>query len=232
MITRSKLRDAVVSALLERIDSDGLMPGDTLPPEREIAAELGVSRTVVREGLAALEIQGVLELVAGRRPTVVHDFERAFASTLGHAVASDAGRLRELTEMRTIVEPAAADLAAQRATPTDIDAMRRSIDAMRSNLDRPEGFVDADIAFHEALLSAAGNGLLADMMRPSAALLALSRRRSSGVRRPPADALSEHEMIFDAIGRGDRRAARAACAQHLDATLLDLEASNHETWPS
>jgi GntR family transcriptional repressor for pyruvate dehydrogenase complex len=225
MVARSKLRDAVVQAVLQRIKSEQLVAGDALPPERALAEELGVSRTVVREGLTSLEMQGVLELVPGRRPVLVRRFERAFAETLGHAVGEDGMRLRELLEVRQIVEPEAAALAAERASADELAAMERAIAAMGDHLDAPEGYVDADVAFHEALLSASGNELLAEMMRPAAGLAVASRRASVGVRRPPATALEEHRRILEAIRAGDGPAARTAVAEHLSATALDIAAS-------
>lgn len=225
MVPRGKLRDAVVQAVLDRIRTEGLVPGDALPPERVLAVELGVSRTVVREGLTSLEMQGVLELVPGRKPVVVRRFERAFAETLGHAVGQDSARLGELLEVRRIVEPEAAALAAVRATAEELAAMQRAVDEMDAHLDATEGYVDADVAFHEALLSASGNQLLAEMLRPAAGLLVESRRLSVGARRPPASALDEHRRILAAIRAGDPAVARAAVAEHLSATALDLAAS-------
>jgi len=225
MVARSKLRDAVVHAVLERIKTEQLVAGDALPPERMLAEQLGVSRTVVREGLTSLEMQGVLELVPGRRPVLVRRFERAFAETLGHAVGEDGTRLRELLEVRRIVEPEAAALAAHRASADELDAMERAVGEMGDHLDAPEGYVDADVAFHEALLSASGNELLAEMMRPAASLAVASRRTSVGARRPPVAALEEHRRILEAIRAGDEEAARAAAARHLDATALDIAAA-------
>lgn len=231
MVTRSKLRDEVIVALLRHIEQEQLSAGDSLPPERAIAEQLGVSRTVVREGLTALEMQGLLELVPGRRPVLVRRFERAFAETLGHAVAGDEGRLRELIEVRQIFEPSAAALAARRASVEEIAAMERAVDDMAAHLDSPEGYIDADVSFHEGLVSAAGNELLADIMRPVAALLAQSRRATVGARRPPSSALAEHRGILDAIRDRDPEAARAACVAHLEATALDLEAVDRSSHP-
>lgn len=224
MVARSKLRDEVVVAVLSRIHLEGLERGDSLPPERVLAEELGVSRTVVREGLTALEMQGVLELVPGRRPVVTQRFERAFADTLGHAVAADAERLGELTEVRAIVEPAAAALAALRATEEQIRAMAAAVDDMAKHLDSLEGQVDADVAFHEALLTGAGNELLAEIMRPVASLLTMSRQRTVGARRSPSDALAEHRRILEAVASRDAGAAREAAASHLASTALDVVA--------
>lgn len=223
MIERSKLRDAVIAELLKTIEHDKLRPGDTLPPERELSAGMGVSRTVVREALTALEMQGLLVLVPGRRPTINQQYERAFGETLGLAVRKDRDSLMQLMEIRWIVENEAAALAAERATPDDINAMADAIARMRDHLNEPSGYVDADLAFHEALLVATKNDMLVSMMRPAAGLLARSRSLTTGSRRPPQSALDEHSAIFDRIRAGDVDGARAASAQHMAATIEDVQ---------
>jgi len=225
MITRGKLRDEVVTEVIGIIERDGLRPGSTLPPERELSAAMGVSRTVVREALTALEMQGVLELVPGRRPTVRQHYEQAFGETLGFAVRKDEDSIRQLMEVRRIFESEAAALAAARATPADIEALSRAITRMRDHLDEPSGYVDADVAFHEALLVATGNDLLVSMMRPAAGLLVRSREVTTGTRRPPAAALAEHTAIFECIAAGDVEGARAASAAHMSSTVADVESS-------
>jgi GntR family transcriptional repressor for pyruvate dehydrogenase complex len=222
VIARNKLRDEVISALLATIEKDSLGPGDTLPPERELSAAMGVSRTVVREALTALEMQGLLVLVPGRRPTVLLEYERAFGETLGLAIRKDENSLQQLMEVRWIVENAAAALAAARATPRDIEALGEAIAGMRDHLDEPSGYVDADVAFHDALLVATGNEMLVSMMRPAAGLLARSRELTTGSRRPPSSALEEHVAIFERIREGDVEGARQASAAHMAATIEDL----------
>ncbi|MCU1439558.1 MAG: transcriptional regulator, GntR family [Rhodoglobus sp.] len=223
MIARNKLRDEVISAVLAIIEGDSLGPGDTLPPERELSATLGVSRTVVREALTALEMQGLLVLVPGRRPTIQLQYERAFGETLGLAMRKDENSLKQLMEVRWIIENSAAALAAARATAGDIEALGNAIARMREHLDEPSGYVDADVAFHEALLVATGNDVLVSMMRPAAGLLARSRELTTGSRRPPSSALEEHIAIFERISAGDVEGAREASARHMAATIEDLE---------
>jgi GntR family transcriptional repressor for pyruvate dehydrogenase complex len=225
MIARNKLRDEVISELLTIIEKDSLGPGDTLPPERELSASMGVSRTVVREALTALEMQGLLVLVPGRRPTVQLQYERAFGDTLGLAMRKDEHSLRQLMEVRWIVENAAAALAAARASAADIEALDEAITRMRDHLDEAPGYVDADVAFHEALLVATGNDMLVSIMRPAAGLLARSRELTTGSRRPPSSALEEHVAIFERIRDGDVEGARRASERHMTATIEDLDSA-------
>lgn len=222
MIVRNKLRDQVVSAVIEIIDSADLKPGDTLPPERELALQVGVSRTVVREALTALEMQGLLELSPGHRPTVRSHYERAFSETLGLAMRDDLDRILQLAEVRRVVEVDAAGLAARRATPEDLAAMQSALDTMGDHLEDSVGYVDADVAFHEAMLLATKNDVLVSMFRPVTQLLQRSRSlTNAGHRRPQTDAVEQHREILDRIAAGDADGARSACERHMAETFED-----------
>jgi DNA-binding FadR family transcriptional regulator len=225
MIARGKLRDQVVTGLLDHIRRHGLQTGDALPSERELAAETGVSRTVVREALTALEMQGLLSLGPGRRPVLQRRHEKALGETLELALEGGADAIDQLMEVRQIVETAAAALAAVRATDDDIAAMRAAVDAMGSEIDQPAGYVDADLAFHEALLVATHNDMLVTIMRPAAGLLARSREMTTGSRRPPREAMVEHQAILERICSRDPEGARRLSRAHMEATADDLMAS-------
>jgi GntR family transcriptional repressor for pyruvate dehydrogenase complex len=223
MIVRNKLRDQVVTEVIELIDRSGLRPGDELPPERELTAQMGVSRTVVREALTALEMQGLLELTPGRRPRVRLEYERALGETLGLAMREDLDRILQLAEVRRIVEADAAALAAERAEPQDVAAMQEAIDTMREHLADPVGWVDSDVAFHEALLLATKNEVLVSMFRPVAQMLQRSRAVTTEVRRrPTSTAARQHQEILDRIAARDIEGARAASERHMTETVEDV----------
>lgn len=223
MIVRNKLRDQVVAEVVALIDRSGLKPGDSLPPERELATQVGVSRTVVREALTALEMQGLLELTPGRRPMVRLEYERALSETLGLAMRDDLDRILQLAEVRRIVEVDAAGLAAVRASAEDIAVMQGAIDTMRDHLADDVGRVDADVDFHEALLVATKNEVLVSMFRPIAQLLQRSRSvTSEAQRRSTSEALDQHQAILDRIAARDADGARAASERHMAETLEDV----------
>ncbi len=224
MITRSKLKDQAVEALLALIEDRGLKPGDALPTERELSEILGVSRTVVREAFGMLEVRGLVEIRAGRGAVLTREFERAFTDTLRLVMRDDAHALEELFEVRRIFEAEVAALAAERAHDEHLRRMRAALELMASQLERPAGYVDADLAFHDALMEAAGNSVLMTMTRPVAALLAESRHLTAWRRRSPREALAEHERIAARVEAGDAEGARAEMRRHLDATAKDMQA--------
>src|ERR687893_2709443 len=222
---RTRLRDRAADQLLEMVISGGLEPGERLPPERELCAHLGVSRTVVREALNLLEARGLISIEHGRGAVVSGGNPRAVRETLGLLLRVQPKTLWELLEMRKILEVEVAGLAAERAEEEDVRAMHIQLDRMLASIDAPEGYVDADVAFHSLLARGARNGVLLTMLEPIVDLLRASRRVSAS--RRPGSALrasGEHEEILRRVEVGDAEGARREMRAHLSNTAKDIEA--------
>jgi GntR family transcriptional regulator, transcriptional repressor for pyruvate dehydrogenase complex len=222
---RGRLRDRAADQLLEMVVSGGLEPGERLPPERELCARLGVSRTVVREALNLLEARGLISIEHGRGAVVRSGNTDAVRDALGVILRVRPKVLWELLEMRAILEVGISGLAAERATEVDTDAMRAELERMAALIDTPEGYVDADVEFHALLARAARNGVLLTMLEPIVDLLRASRRVSAS-RRPGSAlrALEEHEEILRRVEAGDAEGARREMRAHLANTVKDIEA--------
>jgi GntR family transcriptional regulator, transcriptional repressor for pyruvate dehydrogenase complex len=222
---RGRLRDRAADQLLEMVVSGGLEPGERLPPERELCARLGVSRTVVREALNLLEARGLISIEHGRGAVVSGGNTDAVRDALGLILRVRPKVLWELLEMRAILEVGISGLAAERATEEDTDAMRAELERMAASIDTPEGYVDADVEFHALLARGARNGVLLTMLEPIVDLLRASRRVSAS-RRPGSAlrALGEHEEILRRVEAGDAEGARREMRAHLANTVKDIEA--------
>jgi GntR family transcriptional regulator, galactonate operon transcriptional repressor len=202
--------------------------GDKLPTEDELARKLRVSRPSLREGLKALARKGLIESRT-RRGTIA--LGRSHWDVLDHdvlrwsaAAPPDQEFLMGLIEARAIFEPAAARLAAQRATPAQILAIERAwqgmADSLPHNLDACNRH---DLAFHEGIIEASANVLLVRLVATiRSALLALFRT-SGNVRAGYENSLAEHKAVAEAIRRRDPDAAEAAMKQLLQGTRRDLE---------
>jgi GntR family transcriptional regulator, transcriptional repressor for pyruvate dehydrogenase complex len=224
-IRRVKLRDQAVDHLLEMISSNGYESGDRLPPERVLVEQLGVSRTVVREALSLLETRGLLQVEHGRGAVVSDNGTRALHDNLESILRVRPNTIWELMEMREALEVQVAGLAAERANQQDIVAMRAALDKMRSKIDAPEGYVDADVEFHELLARSAHNEVLLRMIEPITGLL-LASRRMTGAQPPNARrALRAHEEILKQVEAGNTEGAREAMRDHLATTKGDIEAT-------
>jgi GntR family transcriptional regulator, transcriptional repressor for pyruvate dehydrogenase complex len=220
---RTRLRDRAADQLLEMVISGGLEPGERLPPERELCAHLGVSRTVVREALNLLEARGLISIEHGRGAVVSGGSPRAVRDTLGLLLRVQPKTLWELLEIRKILELEVAGLAAERAGPGDVEAMQLQIDRMRESIDVPELYVDADVEFHAMLARGTRNEVLLTMLEPVVDLLRDSRRVSASRPGNALRALGEHERILRRVEEKDAGGAREEMRSHLAKTAEDIE---------
>jgi DNA-binding FadR family transcriptional regulator len=192
----------VAGKIGRRIVSGQYRPGDTLPTEPRIQAEFGVSRTAVREAIRLLSAKG---LTASRpkigtrvRPTV--DWNMLDPDVLRWQLDQSPSEefIHALFEMREIIEPAAAERAAERATPEELDRMGVAMDGIQNEARASPEQIKADIDFHMAILEASRNPLLRSVGAMIAS--ALSITFSLGWRTVMAeDAILQHRAVYDAI---------------------------------
>jgi len=222
--------------LVRRIVRGELVPGQALPSEEELAVQFDVSRPVVREAVKELAAIGLVESRQGRSTRVApdtawNDFDPRLLYARSEIGAVD-DTLLELLELRRLIESGAAGLAAQRRAEDDLATMEAAIAEMEDASDDLDRYTDADIRFHDAILSAAGNKLLLRLIELIAPLLRVGRRMSLE-RRPdgPAESLRGHRAILAAIRAADAPSARREMRQHLSWTA-DFSLGQAEIDPS
>ncbi|WNO54072.1 FadR/GntR family transcriptional regulator [Stakelama saccharophila] len=208
--------DQVARALGADIITGIYPPGSKIPPEAEILDRFGISRTVLREVLKTLTAKGLI-VSKTRVGTKVLDqahWNMFDSDVLSWKVASgfNADFQRDLTEIRLAIEPEAAALAAQRATPDQIALLRQRVEAMRDARESRIAFAEADLAFHQVIGRASGNMLMRSISGVIETALVASFTMAS-----PVDEDAEHDKsvglharIVDAIEAGDCDAARSA----------------------
>jgi DNA-binding FadR family transcriptional regulator len=213
-----------VDAIARRVLSGGLPEGATLDLTA-LQAELGVSLTVLRESLKVLAAKGLVD-ARQRRGTYVR--ERADWNLLDPDVLrwqfsaeADASLLRSLDEVRGIIEPAAVRLAAARRTDEDLVRLETALEAMSGAADSA-GAVDADLAFHRALLGATHNELLERMETVLESALAARDRLVHGTEESD-DPVPSHRAVLDGVRAGDCDAAETAMRTLLDKAISDEE---------
>lgn len=219
---RTKLRDQVAEHLLDMIASGDYEVGELLPPERVLVEELGVSRTVIREALNLLETRGLLQIEHGRGATVAANGSRAVHDNLRILMRVQPGTLWELMETRKVLEVEVAGLAAQRATAEDKAAMRAALERMRDKIDAPEGYVEADVEFHDLLVRSAHNRVFLMTIEPITGLLLASRTMTGSVSDNARRALKAHEAILERVEAGDAEGARREMLEHMLVTERDI----------
>lgn len=227
-VTRPRTYELVLARIERQIESGTLRAGQRLPPERELAALLGVSRPAVREALRILEAQGVIRSQVGKGPDSGTTIDRvpgdALARLLRLHVALGSFPFEQVVETRVALERASVTLACQQARTEDLDRMRSALLAMdASDVDR-ETFNARDTDFHLALADAGGNRLMADMtgaIRESvrlpilAALSSMSPARDSGWPEVRDQLRAEHVAIYAAVEVGDADAAAGRVEEHI-----------------
>lgn len=217
----------------DRILSGAMKVGDQLPPERELARLLDVSRAAVREAVRTLQAQGVVRSSVGAGPaggtTITAVPSGALGRMLRLHVALSNFPLPDVVEVRIALECLSVRLAADNATPADLMVMRELLDTMEDlDIDRAH-FNDCDTAFHVALAAAAGNRLARDLtaaIRESLRLPILDRFRSLEAWEGITPGLRHgHEAIYDAVSRGDGDAAAALTEEHIRSAWRALSAA-------
>jgi len=204
-------------------------PGETLPGEVEFAHTLGVSRSAYREAVRILIAKGLVEsrTRTGTRVSARDRWNLLDPDVLAWSFVQEPSEafVRDLFELRMIVEPAAAELAAERRDKDDLARMGEALDEMRQyGLGRPEGQA-ADQRFHAAILAAARNAPLITLSSSIAAAVSwttIFKQRKRGL---PRDPLPDHERLYEAIAAGEPTAARARMAELVRLALQDTELS-------
>lgn len=227
---RRGVHGQTVEAIAHRVFSGRIGEGDTLDLGA-LQAELGVSLTALRESLKVLAAKGMVD-ARQKRGTFVRpradwhlldgDVLRWQFEFAGPPAAGTVDPLlRDLGEVRAIVEPAAVRLAAQRRTEQDIAALQTALDAMAQAADGGADAVQADLAFHRALLAASHNELLERMEMVISSGLAVRDRLVHGSDRPE-DPVPSHRAVLDAVRAQDPDAAESAMRTLLDQAVRDL----------
>jgi GntR family transcriptional regulator, transcriptional repressor for pyruvate dehydrogenase complex len=210
----------VVDRLSAEIGSGRLTPGARLPTEQEMMVALGVSRTVVREAVAALRAQGMVTTRQGLGAFVASDPQRRpFRIDPDGLQSLEA--VVDLMELRMAVEIETAGLAAERATAKQLRGIGQALTAMDRAIARNESAIDEDYAFHRAIAQATGNAQFPRFLEYLGRFIIprqtvrMEPIRASGARAYLDAFQREHRLIHDAIRQHDSTGARAAMRQHL-----------------
>jgi GntR family transcriptional repressor for pyruvate dehydrogenase complex len=216
VVARSNLPQEIATQLLQQIKEQELRPGDKLPPERQLAQMMDVSRPVVREALRALSLMGVVDIRQGDGTYVTSLEPRQLVAHLDFVFAKDSVALTQLLEARRVVETGNVRLAARRITEAQIGELEGIVQSLAANVDDPTRFAELDIALHSAVCAAADNFLLLQFMGIITTLSEASRERTGGIRAVRVAALQDHRRLLAALRDHDADEAEHAMQAHLD----------------
>lgn len=217
-----------VDLLGEAIISGRYGEGAVIPPEPLLGEELGVSRTVVREAIKALAAKGLI--VTGPKvgsrvlPQDAWNWFDPDVITWQSRIGLSPEFLRDLQDLRRVVEPAAVRLAAERASASDIAAIEEAFAGMKDAIENGGDYVTHDLRFHHGLLRAARNRMLTQMSKALNALLRTSFELSTSIPGGPAKSLPLHRAVLDAVAAHNPGKAERAIIVLIDGAREDIEA--------
>jgi GntR family transcriptional repressor for pyruvate dehydrogenase complex len=214
-VSKQRLVDRVVTDLQDLIVQGKLTVGTKLPPERELAELLGVSRTVIREAVRILVTKGLLVSKHGIGTMVRQVTRDQLVEPLSWLLQRNGATLDDLHQVRTILEVEIAAQAANCAAAEDLAQLQQIHERMTAAHSNAGAFAAADAEFHQALVAVLRNPMLSVLLDSIRTLMAEIRLKVS--RYPEFDdiVLADHRAILDAITRQDAVGARAAMQDHL-----------------
>lgn len=216
VVQASRLYEQIVQQIEESIHKGELTEGSQLPAERDLAKQFGVSRTAVREAIKALQEKGLVDAFPGRGTFVTNGTSNSMRRYLDRIIKSgEPDGWAYVVEMREILEPEIAAMAAARATDQDLATMREAVEVMDDASRDSDVFIEADLDFHLALAEAAGNPIVLSLIDSIVGLLREQRLRIFRIAGGPQRGQDHHRRILEAIERHDAPGARAAMQAHL-----------------
>lgn len=214
------LYDNVMTQIQKLIQNGTLAPGDKLPPERELALQLGVSRNTLRECLKALNLVGVLDVRQGGGNYINRDLNLQLVSTsLKFVSAKKIQEILDLLEARRILETASASLAARNATPKLVRELNENLELMKKNIANPEAASKYDTNFHMLIAEASGNQFVAELTNGLRDSLKKVMVKTALITELRTYTISYHEKIAEAIADQDPERV----AKLMDEHLLEIE---------
>lgn len=217
-VTGTRVSSAIVAQIRQFIVTGDLVPGDRLPPERELASQFGVSRVSVRDALRVLEVLGLLEIRVGASggAFVTKPTSRVVGEGVQNLLLTSVATPEHVAETRLVLELGIVTLACERATAADLERLRERCQAGRQALVEGRYERHHSEAFHEVLATATHNpalALIAESFRGSLSLLSLRSQQDPDARHRRS--VRDHEALVDAIGERDVARSRTLLIDHL-----------------
>lgn len=231
-LSTGSLSDQVAEHLVSFIKANKLRPGDEVPSELSVSAELGISRGIVREAYRGLLMAGILDISNGRPPRVGRINEGVLAHLLEHAMSTEQATAEQALHLRAAIEVRAAELAAENRLPSHVTALQTEAATMKANVGNPEVFAEADARFHETIGQATGNplfGLIASALRGALKTTIRLGLRNWLVQSELDQVVVTHQRIADAIADGDSVQAREYMVIHFREAIRSFNRAKAST---
>jgi len=228
VIKKTRIHEEVVTQIHELIREGRLKAGDQLPSERELAETFQVSRASVREALRALETHGLTISRTGMGNFISDLPVESLVAPLAKLLTEEKNALADIFELRKLIEPQIASMAAERATVKDIERMKRLLDKQSEQVQRGATGVDADTEFHFAIGQATQNHAIEKLVSGLLDVLSHSREESLQTAGRRQASIDSHLAILAAIEKHDEAKAREAMRYHIEQVEQNVLLSKKE----
>ena len=228
-VARTSLSDEIVSQIIDLISREVLKPGERLPSERELCKQLGVGRSTLREALRSLTVMGILDGRVGDGTFVSNNNERYLEKALQWSLLLDPKKIQDLIETRLMLESQTAFLAAQRASPENIDDIERTLRGMESSIQHPDKYLEFDVQFHLTVAQATQNSILYSLLNMTRNYLqtwikgSLAEPPIPKAERRAILSVREHRNILQTLQKRDADEAQQAMTQHILSSSVALQ---------
>lgn len=229
---RNVIPERIAERLIYLIQDNQLGPGDKLPPERELASMMQVSRSSLREALRALSILNIIEVRQGDGTYVSNLDIESLVQPLNYILTMDYPALVQLFEVRKILEIACIGLAAQRITQEELVQVEECLQRAIENQEDHQAFLQADIELHELIAEATRNPILTRFVVSLRVLGRASRERTVALPGVVAATVRDHTAMVEALKAKDPEAAKLAMAlhlRHIEESLEHLERADQDS---
>jgi len=215
-VKKTRIYEEIISRIRTMVEKGDLTAGDRLPSERELSTSLRVSRPSVREALKTLETQGFLEIRQGEGTYISRKHIGQFGEPLAANILTEKEYQIQILEMRRLVEPQIASLAAEKATRDKMYRMEMTLRFQKEKVRKGETGADLDKIFHYIIAEASKNGLLIRIIDIATDLFSENRKRYLHFAQRPETSIRHHRKILNAITAGDCELAANSMKDHLD----------------
>lgn len=213
-VKKTRLYEDIIQQIVQKIETGELQAGEKLPTERELVAQMGVSRTSIREALRAMELIGLVESKVGEGTYIKSlSVDKAFLN-LAQVVPTDEQFLLDMYEVRILLESYSAKQAARRRTEEHLAQLRHSIELLNKDIGSVEARTKADTLFHQTIAKAAGNTALISVLSLCSELINSSITIANAYVNT-LDIVYEHQAMYDAIERQSDKIAERLMRAHI-----------------
>lgn len=220
-----KLVDVAQDAIRQMILNGEYDENGYLPSEGELTVKLEMSRATVREAVRSMEVRGFLKRIHGKGLQVRDNSLNVMSRSLSDMLIKGENVLEDLLEIRSILEPKAASLAAERHKPEDLVVLEKHVAFMESAKTMDGAYYEADLAFHTDLAKISGNRLIESFIYAYSAVLKDLIIESSHADEPLEQRFHYHRNVLAAVKSKDAEAADCAMKEHVNATYQNRDNS-------